>query len=269
MHRFFVNEKGQAQPTKVIPIGAEAFSPTAHTEITWLGNAGVLLNSRGSTVLIDALLKGFDMPLLFEIPLHPEAVPALDACLVTHIDSDHYSTETCLALKDVCKAYHTTQYVAEEMRKLGVPGTGHDIGGKFTVGKTEVTLIPVKHDWQNGIPEYGYREWKEEDACGFWFDTPDGAVWLPGDSKLIESHLHMPSPDVILFDFSNDDWHITLEGAVQLANAYPAARLICIHWGTVDAPAFAPFCGNPADLDGKVVNPERLHILYPGEKFIL
>ncbi len=42
MKKYFINEKGQAQPAKVLPVGAEHFGPTDKTEITWLGNAGVL-----------------------------------------------------------------------------------------------------------------------------------------------------------------------------------------------------------------------------------
>ena len=269
MKRYFVNEKGQAQPAKILPVTAEAFSPTENTEITWLGNAGVLLNVRGTTVIIDPLLAGFDMPLLFDIPLKAEDIPHLDAYLVTHIDNDHFSRETCEAVKPVCDAYHSTLYVAEEMAKDGLNAFGHNIGESFTVGNTEIKLTPAKHDWQKGIPEFNYHDWKEEDYCGFWFDTPDGSIWLPGDSQLMESQLNMPKPDVILYDFSDSEWHITLEGAIKLANAYPEAELVCIHWGTVDAPGFTPFCGNPADVESAIVNPGRLHVVYPGEKFTL
>lgn len=269
MKRYIINENGQAQPGKVLPVGAEHFAPTDKTEITWLGNAGVLLNVRGSTIIIDPLLMGFDMPLLFDIPLKVEDVTKLDAYLVTHIDGDHFSRETCSALKNICKSYHSTEYVAEEMVKLGIPGIGHPIGDKFTIGETEITLTPAKHDWQKGIEEYNYHDWKEDDYCGFWLDTPDGSIWLPGDSRLIESQLNMPNPDVILFDFSDDSWHIGLEGAVKLANTYPNAKLICIHWGTVDAPKFAPFCSNPEVLFEKLVNPDRILTLCPGKKFFL
>ena len=31
-------------------------------------------------------------------------------------------------------------------------------------------------------------------------------------------------------------WHIGLEGAIKIANAYPKAQLLLSHWGTVDAP---------------------------------
>ena len=269
MEKYIVNEKGQAMPSRVVPVTAEAFGRREGTEVTWRGGAGVLVNSRGTTVLIDPLLTGFDMPVLFDCPLATEDVPRLDACLVTHIDGDHFSRETCRALAGVCGGFHSTGYVAEEMRAAGIPGRGHGIGERFTVGggdaAVRVTLTPAKHNWQNGLPEFAYRTWAEEDYCGYRLETADGAVWLPGDSRLLESHLHMEEPAVILFDFSDNDWHIGLEGAVRLANAYPEARLLLIHWGTVDAPEMTPFNANPGALDGRVVNPGRIRTLWPGE----
>lgn len=55
----------------------------------------------------------------------------------------------------------------------------------------------------------------------------------------------MPQPDVIIFDFSDDGWHIGLEGAIKLVNIYPDARLILSHWGSVDAPDMKAFNANP------------------------
>lgn len=92
---------------------------------------------------------------------------------------------------------------------------------------------------------------------------------MPGDSKLLDSHLNMPQPDVILFDFADNDWHITLDGAIRLANAYPTSELICIHWGCVDAPDMTPFNGNPETLLDRVVNSKRIKVLAPGEKYTL
>lgn len=79
----------------------------------------------------------------------------------------------------------------------------------------------------------------------------------------------MNEPDVILFDFSDNPWHITIDGAIKLANAYPNSDLICIHWGCVDAPTMSPFNGNPESLINKIVNPERIKVLAPGEQYIL
>ena len=47
-----MNAKGQAVPEKVVPITEEAFSLKNETEIYWLGNAGALINSRGTTLMI-------------------------------------------------------------------------------------------------------------------------------------------------------------------------------------------------------------------------
>ena len=238
--KYLINGKGQAMPSKVLGIPPEAFGPCTGTEITWLGGAGILLNVRGTTLLIDPLLTGFDMPTLFDCPLRPEQVTHLSAVLVTHIDGDHFSRETCQAL-------------------LG-----------FSVNaQVRVTLTPAKHNWQQGLPEFSFRTWKEEDYCGFLLDTPDGRIWLPGNSRLLESHLHMDSPDTILFDFSDNDWHIGLENAIRLANAYPKSRLVLIHWGTVDAPDMTPFNANPRDLYERIMNPDRICLLWPGEPMAL
>lgn len=263
------NEKGQALAQKTIKMNKDAFAQKDYTEITWLGCASIMINSRGTNIMIDPLLEGFNMDLLIDMPILPHEIPDLDALLITHIDNDHFSIPTCQDVLSVCHSYHAPHYVASQMNKEGIPGIGHDIHEQFLIHDVKVTLTPAKHNWQNGSKKYNYRFWKEEDYCGYWFDTADGTIWLPGDSQLLEEHLQMNEPDVILFDFADNEWHITLDGAIKLANQYPHADLICIHWGSVDAPSMTPFNGNPEDLFERVVHPERIRILAPGEPFVL
>ena len=85
----------------------------------------------------------------------------------------------------------------------------------------------------------------------------------------LRSKLQYEEPDVILLDFADNGWHITFEGAVKLCNAYPNATLIPIHWGSVDAPDWSTFNGNPMQLAEAIVNPERLKVLVPGEAYSL
>lgn len=267
------NSKGQARPTGLTKMDAAALAPRDDTTITWLGGAGFLLNAHGTTVMVDPVLGGFDMPALFDAPIAPEDVSALDALLVTHIDNDHFSRLTCKNLMDVCKSYHAPAYVAEVMRNEGLAGTGHGIGDDFSIegagGAVRAQLTPAWHNWQNDSKKWGYRVWEREDYCGYWFDTTDGTIWLPGDSKLLPEHLEMPAPDLIMLDFSDNEWHITFEGAVKLANAYPESRLLCIHWGTVDAPDWSTFNGDPRELARHVMNPERVLAPLPGEEVVL
>lgn len=260
----------QARAPQTQPFGAEAFQPGDETVLRWLGMAGFLMNSRGTTVMIDPLLGGFDMPVMIDFPIAADAVPRLDAVLVTHSDNDHYSVPTCRELAPVTAAFHSTRYVDTLMRAEGFPSTGHDIGDHFTVGPVQVTVTPADHAWQNDSPGASDRIFQMEDCCGFWIETPDGTIWAPGDSRLIpEHHLHMPAPDAMLFDFSDSDWHFGLDGAIEMANACPQTPLLLQHWGCVDAPDFPPFNADPASLPDRVVNPGRIVQLAPGEPFVL
>lgn len=263
------SQQGQVIAPASIAIKKEAFDNRQETAIYWLGGGGAMINSHGTNLLIDPVLEGFDLPLLIENPLPIEEVGKVDGVLITHIDNDHFSRPTLKDIREQTLSYHAPHYVAEQMQKEGLPGTGHDIYDTFSIGTMKIRLTPACHNWQNGSSKYNFRYWKEEDYCGYWIDTQDGSIWMPGDSKLLHSQLHMPDPDEILFDFADNDWHITLEGAIQLANNYPKADLICIHWGTVDAPEMTPFNGDPEILKERIQTPERLHILAPGEKFVL
>lgn len=262
-------KKYQAKAPKTQPFGKEAFEKSDKTTLRWLGMGGFLINSRGTTIMIDPLLKDFDMPVMIEYPIKTEDIPNLDAVLVTHADNDHYSVPTTNDLADVTKSYQSTQFVGSLLRNEGLPGFGHNIGDVFKVGPVTVTVTPVDHAWQNAYPGTSPRKFKDEDSCGFWIETPDGTVWATGDSKLMPEHLTMPTPDAILFDWSDSEWHFTFEGAVKLANAYPNTILLLNHWGSVDAPDFPPFNADPKKLKNVVVNPERIVILAPGEPYDL
>ena len=263
-------KKHQAKAPKTQPFGAEAFKASLDTTIRWLGGAGFFVNTRGTTLMIDPLLEGFDMPIMIDMPITPKDVPHLDAVLVTHSDNDHYSIPTCRDLKSACRSYHSTTYVTSLMQKEGLPSFGHGIGDVFKVGPARIKLTPADHDWQNAFPQPGMRHFNKEDCCGFWIETPDGTMWATGDSRLMPQQLQMPQMDAILFDYSEDSqFHFGLEGSVKLANAYPNTPLLLGHWGTVDAPDFTPFNGDPQHLIDLVVNAERVQVLAPGQPFRL
>ena len=264
-----INDKGQAIPTHVEHINPEAFDVINETQVRWLSGGAAMINSRGTVIMIDPVLEGFDMPLTYDPPIKSEEVKSIDGYLVTHIDNDHFSRVTIKHTADVTKSYHTTQYVAQVMREEGIAGVGHDIGDEFDVGNVHAKLTPAWHNWQNDSKKWGYRHWDREDYCGFYMTTPDGTIWMPGDSRLLEEQLQYEEPDVILLDFADNGWHITFEGAVKLCNAYPNATLIPIHWGSVDAPDWSTFNGNPVQLAEAIVNPERLKVLVPGEAYSL
>ncbi|MEN5379554.1 MBL fold metallo-hydrolase [Sphingobacterium kitahiroshimense] len=262
-------KKEQAKAAETQFFGKEAFDKNNKTTLRWLGMAGFFINSRGTTFMIDPVLEGFDMPVLIDFPIKAKDVPSLDAVLITHADGDHFSLPTISKLKDVTQIFHSTIYVDSLMQNEGYPTKGHNIGDSFTVGPVKIRLTAADHAYQNETPGMSTRWFKNEDACGFWIETPDGTVWAPGDSRLLPEHLEYPAPDAILFDFSDSEWHFTMEGALKIAEAYPHTPLLLNHWGSVDAPDFTPFNGDPKELKKRVVNPDRVFVLAPGEPFSL
>jgi len=212
------------------------------------------------------------MPVLVEPPVLPEDVPHVDALLYTHIDNDHFNRICLKALEGRYDELHATEYVASVARdEEGIAcAHGHAIGETFEVGPVTLTLTPTWHNWQEHMTseKYKHRHWERKEYCGFWIETPDGTVWLPSDSRPLPEFLEWPeAPDVMLFDFADNGWHIGFAGAVELANQYPDSDLLLIHWGCVDAPEYTPFNGDPVRLEAAVKNPDRVHAVALGEPF--
>ncbi|MBQ2656693.1 MAG: MBL fold metallo-hydrolase [Erysipelotrichaceae bacterium] len=260
----------QARPEKTVHIEKEAFDRIGNTEIRWLGGAGAMINSRGTIIMIDPVLSGFDMPLLIDMPISEEEIPYVDGMLITHCDNDHFCRECQDKFVGKVKTYHTTNYVASLYKERhDIEANGHQIGEGFAINDVKVTLTPADHDWQNYSAKHHIRDFQKEDYCGFYLETEDGAIWAIGDSRLLNIQLLMKEPDVILLDFSDSKWHIGFDNAVTLCNTYPHSVIIPWHWGSVDAENMKEFNGDPWELQKRIVNPERLMILDPGEAYIL
>ena len=263
-------KKFQAKAPKTKPFGAAAFGKSNQTTIRWLGMSGFFINSRGTNIIIDPLTEWFDMPIMIDFPIASKNIPTIDALLATHSDNDHYNVPTCKALSKVAKVFHSTMYVDSLMKSDTLNSIGHNIGDVFKVKDITIKLTPADHAWQNAYPGASKRFFMPEDACGFWLETPDGSIWAPGDSKFMPEQLKFPTPDLILLDYSEDSlWHSGLEGSVKILNAYPNTPVILGHWGTVNAPDFTPYNGNPELLKKLVKNPKRILVLAPGEPFVL
>lgn len=269
-NKFFINEKGQAQAAKTVHLTKKDFENNGHIGIYWLGGGGAMVNAFGTVILIDPLLEGFDMPLLIDSVAKPEKIERVDGYFVSHVDDDHYSRATLKDLKTVAKEVHASYYVASLMKEeCGVNAVGHTWHDVVHINDVSVEFTPADHDWQSSFESYNYRKWDKKEYNGFYIRTHGKKIWYVGDSRLMDEHLNMEAPDVILFDFSDNEFHIGLKNTYKLANTYPNAKLILVHWGTVDAPDQTPFNGNPQHVLDNVVNPDRVVIPAPGEEYVL
>ena len=67
MVKYFINDKGQAQVMGTVRLTEKDFGNNHHVGVYWLGGGGAMINSYGTIIMIDPLLKGFDMPLLIDL----------------------------------------------------------------------------------------------------------------------------------------------------------------------------------------------------------
>ena len=257
----------QAMPEKTIYIKEQFFDKKNSIHIVWLGNASILINIYGYILLIDPILEK-EYNSLIEIPLAYNNIKKLDAILITHTDFDHCSIKTLEKLKNLTNNIHSTFYVSSYLANYNIKCTPHNIYDKITIDNINITLTKCNHTWQNDYPGYDFRVFKDEDCTGYLIKVNDKTIWAPGDTRLLNEHLNYQNIDVILFDFSDDSWHMGLNNSIKLANNYPKSNLICIHWGSIDDVNSLPFNGDPTVLFDKI-NHNRLHVLNPGEIFTL
>lgn len=257
-----------------VPIRSDFFEEPARTQLTWLGMAGVMIHARGSIVLIDPLLgvieeggrTSSEAGFALDLPLPITAGEVLRADLVcyTHGDSDHIGrlTAQTLAERTQCQ-FLAPPPVARMLSSLGISSeriqTAHDFE-VVMLGVIEITVTPALHNWQKEDP------WQRGDCCGYLLRTPDGSVWHPGDTRLIDELFSFNNVDVLFFDVANVDSHLGADGSARIAATCGARVLIPYHyWSFGQSPGdFANFdqqrlADSTAGLQAKIVT------LKPGE----
>lgn len=255
-------------------IGPAFFDGRDDTAVVWLGNAGALIVSRGTVLLIDPVISMVERDservletghrLKVALPIEAEAVPRADAVLYTHADGDHFGRRTAEALDRRLKpTFIAPPPVRTRLEEMGVPEarlvTARE-GESIPVGEAQVRVTPALHDWQQTHP------WQRGDCCGFIVKTPDGTVWHPGDTRLLDEHLQVRGVDVLFFDVAVCRSHLGPEGSARLAATCGAADLIAYHYGTVDVLPGGPFGSDPADCLPLVAGlSSRFLLLNPGE----
>lgn len=229
---------------KTININASFFDKRDDTAVTWLGMAGALIYSHGTIVFIDPLITVVksdgkqisESGYRFKIPPPIEAGDVLraDMVLYTHADNDHFGKETAKTLADRtdCK-FIAPLPVRKELEKLGVEKeriiTAIDFS-TITIGTVEISVTPALHDWQDENP------WKRGDCCGYLIKTPDGTIWHPGDTRLIDELLKVKDVDVLFFDVAAVRAHLGPAGSARLAESSGAKIMLAYHYGTFDLP---------------------------------
>ena len=269
------------EPVTMTAVDFEAFDGTA---VYWLTGAGIMLNSHGTIILVDPILSFIsDNPLLSEVegtpqytmpPIAASDIVRADAVLYTHADPDHLGELTVLQLNELGVMFHGTPKVKERLLEIGVPDNrivAYAPKASFKIGGVRVQMTVADHPWQLDFPERESYVYKPEDCCGYKFYTPNGVIWDPGDSKLLDEHFNNLDADLIFMDFEDNSplHHFGTENALKLVNYLEKADIIMYHWGTYYAPNKSWFAANPDSVRDRIKRNERFLEPHPGEKVII
>lgn len=264
-----------------IPIPQTAFQDSGGTVVYWLAGTGFLIHSHRHNILIDPVLtvKPDDpsmseagLPLKTNYPISAAEIPKNCYVLYTHADADHLGPETARILAGKGLTMICVPAVFERLARLGVPPEQIitlRVYESMKVGDILVESTPADHPWQLKDLARGGRPYRAGECCGYILNVPEGRMFFPGDTRLMEEHLRIPDIDLLALDVSTCEYHLNHTSAAVLANHFDHAVLLPFHYGTYDCPNVAAWCGEPEEIYAKVTNGEpRGKILAPGEEFL-
>ena len=246
-----VSGNSESRPKKPIPLAeAPPRAAAAPLAVTWLGHATALVEIDGYRLLTDPVWsercspsKTLGPQRLHPVPLDLEALPALDAVVISHDHYDHLDMDTVRLLARTQRAVFVAPLgVGAHLREWGIPASRVvelDWGSSYTIDDLTLTCTPARH-FSGRFLSRNNTLWSS------WvFTGPAHRAFFGGDTGYTCSFADIGSRhgpfDLTLLPIGayNKSWpdiHMDPEEAVRahldLNAAAPGGVMVPIHWGT-------------------------------------
>jgi len=246
----FTKMSPTAEPEIALPVvnvNAELWKtpPASDLRVTWLGHSTVILEIDGVRLLTDPIFGGRASPFTwvgpkvwYEPPLPLEALPPVDAVLISHDHHDHLQHSTMARL-----VHHDTTFVVPlgvgaHLEYWGAPasriveldwGQTHDVNG------VTVVSTPSRHASGRHVFDQMATLWTSYAIKG-----PRHSVFFSGDTGLFAGMKDIGAEhgpfDVVMVEVGAysqywPDWHIGPEQALLAHEWLRGTTFMPIHWG--------------------------------------
>jgi len=237
-------------PKEPLPVAMDTLERLAQPaatglRVTWFGHSSTLLEIEGRRLLIDPVWGPRSSPVSFAGPKrwYPpvvalDALPAVDAVLISHDHYDHLDRGTIVALKDRVGRFIVPLGVGRRLRDWGVEPskvTELDWWEQTKLGDLNIHATPARHAGGRGLTDRDKTLW-----CGFVFLGHERRVYYSGDTgkmKAFERIGERYGPfDLTMLEigeYSQDwpDWHMGPEQAVEAHRKVGGRVMLPVHWG--------------------------------------
>jgi L-ascorbate metabolism protein UlaG (beta-lactamase superfamily) len=257
-------------------------------KITYIGHATLLLEIGDTRILTDPNFEtslGRFLPRVSAPGIALDALPKLDALLLTHAHADHLSFKSLDQLPSDIPLFAPEVIAKWLRRKRYTNAVGLDPHGMATLANGSLRIHAAQATHRGN--RYGFDRWRSA-ANMYLLETDIESVFFAGDTALTESTHYLVKNmlweierelDVALLPIGYAPrWkpgfrrgHLTGEDALTLFETLRARAMLPYHWGTfrhVTSTAYDAINRLRKKLENYAGH-EHVHITEPGESLIV
>jgi L-ascorbate metabolism protein UlaG (beta-lactamase superfamily) len=244
---------------------------------TWLGHSTVLLEVDGARVLTDPVWGERVSPVTFAgpkrfqpVPVSIDALPHLDAVIISHDHYDHLDHPTILELARRDVPFITSLGVGAHLEAWGVPAariTELDWWEHVEVGRAglSITAAPSQHFSGRSLGGRNGTLWSSFAVRG-----ARHAVFFSGDTGLTpeydEIRRRLGPFDLVMLEVGAfhpawGDIHLGPENALEALSLLGGGSLLPVHWGTFNLAMHA--WDEPAETLIRLATTRGTHLVMP------